>query len=213
MLICVLIPILLSGDEEPDAAADSSGMGMLGLMVAMVGGAAAGLENDLHKADINVGWKRYAIVLPPTAVQNAAADLLVKLMYVTASGVLTGTFCVLVNIFAGGMDSLAVMNQFLMFTTVFFLFSLVYDGILMLAKNDKDLKKYGTIASFAVIALYFLLNRAFFSSGMGELIEKSKKFLGSMGTAAFTVFALVLFVCVCTAHFIVMWRAYERREP
>ncbi|MBQ9898852.1 MAG: ABC-2 transporter permease, partial [Ruminococcus sp.] len=150
MLICILIPVILSGDDEPDAAADSSGMGMLGLMVAMVGGAAAGLDNELHKADINVGWRRYRIVLPPTALQSAAADLLVKLMYVLIFGVLTGAFCVLINVFAGGMDSLAVMNQFLMFTTVFFLFSLVYDGILMLAKDEKDLKKYGTMASISV---------------------------------------------------------------
>ncbi|MBQ9899454.1 MAG: hypothetical protein IJM44_08405, partial [Ruminococcus sp.] len=62
-------------------------------------------------------------------------------------------------------------------------------------------------------ALYFLLSRAFGAAGMGELLEKAKNFLGGMGSAAFTVLALVLFVCVCTAHFIVMWRAYERREP
>ena len=213
MLICILIPVILSGDEEPDAAADSSGLVMLGLMVSMVGGAAAGLDNELHKADINVGWRRYRIVLPPTASQNAAVDLLVKLIYVLVFGVLTGAFCVLINIFADGMDVLAVMNQFLMFTTVFFLFSLVFNGILMLAKDEKDIKKYGTIASIAVVALYILLSRALGSYSMGKLLGKAKKFLGVMGSATFTAIALALFVCVCAAHFIVMWRAYERREP
>lgn len=213
MMVCILIPLFISGDEEPDAAADSSGTGMLGLMVAMVGGAAAGLNNELHKADINVRWKRYAIVLPPTALQNAAADLLVKLMYVLVFGVLAGAFCGLVNVLTGGMDILAVMNQFLMFTTVFFLFTIVFDGILMHARDEKDMKKYGTIASISVVALYFLLSRMLASSGTGALIEKGKKLMGSMGSAAFTAFVLALFVCVCTVYFIVMWRTYDRREP
>lgn len=213
MLICMLIPVILSGDEGTDTAADSSGVNMLGVMVAMVGGAGAGLDNELGKADINSGWRRYRIVLPPTALQCAAADMLVKLMYVLVFGVLTVAFCVLVNVFSGGMDVLAVMNQFLMLTTAFSFFSVVYNGILMLAKDEKDIKKYGTIASIAVVVLYILISRTLASSGMGRLIEKAKKLLEIMGTASFTVFTLALFVCVCTAYFIVLWRAYERREP
>ena len=213
MLLFMLVPVILSGDEGTDAATDSSGVNLYGLMVAMVGGTAAGLDNELHKSDINVGWRRYRIVLPPTAVQTAAVDLLVKLIYVLVFGVLIGAFCALVNIFSVGVDVLAAINQFLMITTVCFLFSLVFDGILMLAKDGKEVKKYGTIASIAIVALYLLLSRVFDSFGIGEMTEKAKKFLEITGTAAFTAFALTLLVCVCTAYFIVMWRAYERREP
>lgn len=212
MLLFMLIPVMISGDEGTDASADSSGVNLYGLMVAMVGGAAAGLDNELHKSDINVGWRRYRIVLPPTAVQNAAANLLVKLIYVLVFGVLIGAFCALVNNFSVSVDVLAVINQYLMITTACFLFSLVFDGILMLAKDEKELKKYGAIASIAIVALYLLLSSAFDSFGMGELTKKAKKILGIMGTAAFTAFALALFVCVCAAYFIVVWRAYERRE-
>ena len=53
---------------------------VIALFLAAIGGFMAGMNNRVHKADIASGWKRYSYVLPPTAKQRAASDLMMKLI-------------------------------------------------------------------------------------------------------------------------------------
>ena len=180
----------------------------ISLLVAALGSFMAGLNNGIHKSDINTGWKRYSYVLPPSAKQKALSDLLVKLLTVLVFFALAAVYALPVYIFGGEAVFVHILGSYFLIAAVAVLFDTLHTCILMLAKDKKDLKKFGYIASAAGLVLFGLLPDTGFIS-----FEAAEKIASAIGSYKFTLTALLTFAVMCAVYFFVMKKTYERREP
>lgn len=130
---------------------------MLSYMCAMT---TAGMTEDgnfVFKTDINSGWRNYSFALPVTALEKTIAYFSVKLMAIIAGLILTLISAAAVCTVGGCTISPAVIFCFFICLDSFILFNIVYQSILLRANDMKSLKKFGVIASGAVIAVFAVL--------------------------------------------------------
>ena len=226
--LLMLIPIMLGGFSEPSEESPAEMILLFVGIVSLTGGFMAGTNNGLQKADINSGWKRYSFVLPPTAIQQAVSDLLVKLCYILFFGLLSAAFA-LVCITVSGINTAVegfnpvcrMLNTYLGAVCAVMLVDIAYSYIMMFANDKNQLKIIGVIA---FVGAGFVLRVFDLFSGMNndeksakdgamisqEMVNKFETILCSEKTLL-CIFAVL--VVLCALFFLAMWRSHERREP
>lgn len=191
----------------------------MGAIVSGIGGIAAGMNNGIHQADINSGWKRYSIVLPATPGQKAMADLLTRLCYIVMIGAFTGAFPLVVRVFTGHSVALPIMDIYLGVSAVAMVFDAIYCGVLMIAKDKKELKKYGSIASAVCLALFIILPDFSGDTDGAEKFsdelfwENARRLTDAAGSWTALAGVTAALAAVCAVYFFIMKKTYERREP
>ena len=226
----MLTPIMLGGFSAP-ADGEDAPVEMILLFVgtvALTGGFLAGTNNGLQKADISTGWKRYSFVLPPTAIQQAVSDLLVKLCYILFFGLLSAAFALVCKIVTGinfaveGFDPVCMMlNIYLGSVCAVMLVDIAYSYILMFANDKNQLKIIGVIAFVGagvvlrVFDLFPGMNNDDKSAKDGAMIsqEMVNKFETVLCSEKTLLCISAVFVVLCILFFLAMWRSHERREP
>ncbi|MBP7187937.1 MAG: hypothetical protein KBA55_14530 [Ruminococcus sp.] len=219
---CMLIPFILGGEDFDPADPENGDIAYLyifPLIVGVVGGVFAGSNNGVHKADINSGWKRYSISLPPKASQLALADTIYKMGFVVLLGVLTVVFSRIIYDYTGYSTYVFGMNIFLLCAVFFIISDAIYTYILMLAKDEKDAKKYRIIGFFAVAGVLKVLSMFAEKKGKTAMDYSEEKIFKEIAKIAETAasekvlaVSAVLFAVSIVVYFAVIWRSYERRE-
>ena len=220
--LLMLMPLLSGVSMEPGEAAPVEMILLLVGTVSLTGGAMAGGNNGVQKADISAGWKRYSFVLPPTAKQQAFADLLAKLCDVLLFGLLSAAVAMAYSVATGYDASGLMVNIYLGAVCVVMLVDVVYSYILMFAKTKQDLAIVGLIALVGVglvmLVLDFLSNTIKLPDQPaqgGALISDAafERFVTALSAGRTTLCVTAAFVVICALYFLVMWRSHERREP
>ena len=220
--LLMLMPLLSGVSMEPGEAAPVEMILLLVGTVSLTGGAMAGGNNGVQKADISAGWKRYSFVLPPTAKQQAFADLLAKLCDVLLFGLLSAAVAMAYSVTTGYDASGLMVNIYLGAVCVVMLVDVVYSYILMFAKTKQDLAIVGLIAlvgvSLVMLVLDFLSNTIKLPDQPaqgGALISDAafERFVTALSAGRTTLCVTASFVVICALYFLVMWRSHERREP
>ena len=220
--LLMLMPLLSGVSMEPGEAAPVEMILLLVGTVSLTGGAMAGGNNGVQKADISAGWKRYSFVLPPTAKQQAFADLLAKLCDVLLFGLLSAAVAMAYSVTTGYDASGLMVNIYLGAVCVVMLVDVVYSYILMFAKTKQDLAIVGLIALVGVglvmLVLDFLSNTIKLPDQPaqgGALISDAafERFVTALSAGRTTLCVTASFVVICALYFLVMWRSHERREP
>ena len=220
--LLMLMPLLSGVSMEPGEAAPVEMILLLVGTVSLTGGAMAGGNNGVQKADISAGWKRYSFVLPPTAKQQAFADLLAKLCDVVLFGLLSAAVAMAYSVATGYDASGLMVNIYLGAVCVVMLVDVVYSYILMFAKTKQDLAIVGLIALVGVglvmLVLDFLSNTIKLPDQPaqgGALISDAafERFVTALSAGRTTLCVTAAFVVLCALYFLVMWRSHERREP
>ncbi|MCR4646732.1 MAG: hypothetical protein K5695_15195 [Oscillospiraceae bacterium] len=229
--LLLVIPLLLGSMVDP-AAVDEETFDvvlLLTLILAATGGVLAGTNNGILKADIASGWKRYTKVLPAKPLQSATADVLVKLLWIGMFGLLSVGFAALCLHLTGCNTISHTVNSYLLITAATLLIDVVYTAIVSLAKTGKDLTKFILIATGGTFAVFAILSRAggfAFGGWMdnmpqtvdnGEMLtpeqqEQLMQMMNFLGSGTMTLIAAGSLAVVCAAFFLVLWKAYERRE-
>ncbi len=214
--VFLILPLCLPDDEPSTAEEIYIYAAVMALIAAAIGGFISGMNNGVNKADIASGWKRYTYVLPATSKQKAAADLIAKLLSVARIGLLLAAFTVCVMLIRNVFVLKNALSVFFFVAAVSLLFDTVYCGILMIAKSEKDIKKYTVIASATGLLLLRFFSRLEFgltqkmAGKTGE--EVMRRLADVSGSGVMTVTAAAAFATVSLLYFVVMWRSYERRE-
>ena len=218
---CMLIPFILGGDDfEPaDLEEEIASLYIYPLLVGIVGGVFAGNNNGVHKADINSGWKRYSAVLPPTSSQIAFAETIYKMGFALLLGAVTVAFSGIIYGYTGFSTYVFGMNIFLMCAGFFIISDAVYSYILLLAKDEKDAKKYRMIGFFAVAGVLKVLSMFAEKKAKTAMDYSEKSIFMNIAKIAETaasekvlVVSAVLFAVSIVVYFIMIRKSYERRE-
>ena len=218
---CMLIPFILGGDDfEPaDLEEEIASIYFFPLLVGIVGGVFAGNNNGVHKADINSGWKRYSVTLPPTSSQLALADTLYKMGFALLLGAVTFAFSGIIYGYTGFSTYVFGMNIFLMCAGFFIISDAVYSYILLLAKDEKDAKKYRMIGFFAVAGVLKVLSMFAEKKAKTAMDYSEKSIFMDIAKIAETaasekvlVVSAALFAVSIVVYFIMIRKSYERRE-
>ena len=218
---CMLIPFILGGDDfEPtDLEEEIASLYIYPLLVGIVGGVFAGNNNGVHKADINSGWKRYSAVLPPTSSQIAFAETIYKMGFALLLGAVTVVFSGIIYGYTGFSTYVFGMNIFLMCAGFFIISDAVYSYILLLAKDEKDAKKYRMIGFFAVAGVLKVLSMFAEKKAKTAMDYSEKSIFMDIAKIAETaasekvlVVSAVLFAVSIVVYFIMIRKSYERRE-
>lgn len=218
---CMLIPFILGGDDfEPsDLEEEIAYLYIFPLLVGIVGGVFAGNNNGVHKADINSGWKRYSAVLPPTSSQIAFAETIYKMGFALLLGAVTFAFSGIIYGYTGYSTYVFGMNIFLLCAGFFIISDAVYSYILLLAKDEKDAKKYRMIGFFAVAGVLKVLSMFAEKKGKTAVDYSEKSIFMDIAKIAETaasgkvlVVSAVLFAVSIVVYFIMIRKSYERRE-
>ena len=190
-------------------------------MLAMLCGMFAGANDGVYRMDANTGWKQYIRVLPPTPIQQAVADLLIKMIYI----LIYGTIIMVYAIFSDdhtGLDLMGyVMNIFLFFAAIFIIVDTVYSFVVMFAKNRSQLEVMG-LASL-VCGIIIIVNvckmigniRMYSPVPFGHPLYGSSSYIFAsyVGSGKVTAVAVSSFVISLGLYFLTLWRMHERREP
>ena len=218
---CMLIPFILGGDDfEPaDLEEEIASIYIFPLLVGIVGGVFAGNNNGVHKADINSGWKRYYAVLPPTSSQIAFAETIYKMGFALLLGAVTFAFSGIIYGYTGFSTYVFGMNIFLICAGFFIISDAVYSYILLLAKDEKDAKKYRMIGFFAVAGVLKVLSMFAEKKAKTAMDYSEKSIFMDIAKIAETaasekvlVVSAVLFAVSIVVYFIMIRKSYERRE-
>ena len=230
LALLMLTPIMLGGFSKP-AEGEDAPVEIILLYVgtfSLTGGFLAGTNNGLQKADISSGWKRYSYVLPPTARQQAVADLLVKLMLILFFGLLSAAFAMIYSITADYNAFGLMLNIYLGAVCAVMLIDVLYSYIIMFAKTKNDLAVVGFIAFIGAGMIIKVVNLFSVRTGLfkedkaadppaegDHLIpdEAFNKFVNALGSGKTTLCIVIAFAVLCALFFLVMWRSRERREP
>ena len=226
--LLMLTPIMLGGFSEPSEESPAEMILLFVGIVSLTGGFMASTNNGLQKADINSGWKRYSFVLPPTAIQQAVSDLLVKLCYILFFGLLSAAFA-LVCITVSGINTAVegfnpvcrMLNTYLGAVCAVMLVDIAYSYIMMFANDKNQLKIIGVIAFVGagvvlrVFDLFPGMNNDDKSAKDGAMIsqEMVNKFETILCSEKTLLCISAVFVVLCALFFLAMWRSHERREP
>lgn len=224
LALLMMLPIFLGSfslhSEDETEAFDVIALFMM--IFALIGGLLAGTNLGIQKSDISAGWKRYSFVLPPTAKQQALADLLVKLCYILLFGLLSAGFA-LIYLIAADYNCLDIMlNVYLAVVCVVMLIDVAYSYIIMFAKTKNELKILGVVAFLGAGLILKVLEiftgdvNAPEQSGSGGALISDKafnSFMSRLGSGKMILCVLAVFAVICALYFLVMWRSHERREP
>lgn len=221
--VLLILPCILDTDEDYDedisyenAVAE---IAIFTMMIAAVGGVAAGTNNGVQKSDISCGWKRYSYALPYTSKQKTTADLIVKSAFILA----VGAVCMGVTFFIQSKFGYSVwvptLMLYLAFIAAAFFLDAAYSYIILLSKDEKELKKNAIIAFFAAGLVIKIITAVFgieshndpASDDMLDLTVV-KRFVDVMGSTKTIVITAVLLIVSIAVYYIITWKSYERRE-
>ena len=183
---------------------------MFGSFLAVLGALTSGTPNNIQKIDVNSGWKRYSYSLPVTAGEKAMSDLIVKLVYFILFGLLATVSAVIMGSKSGYGVFCFTLNIYLIMSAVFWIFDAIENGSVVLGLNSAVAK---IITVIAVPVMIFLLklrvsvrnNSAYPSVKKYGIVDLAEHRLS-------LIFSVFFFVIVCIGYYLIMRKAYERRE-
>ena len=139
--------------------------------------------------------------------------------FVVLLGVLTVVFSRIIYDYTGYSTYVFGMNIYLLCAVFFIISDAIYTYILMLAKDEKDAKKYRIIGFFAVAGVLKVLSMFAEKKGKTAMDYSEKKIFKEIAKIAETAasekvlaVSAVLFAVSIVVYFAVIWRSYERRE-
>ncbi|WP_143098660.1 hypothetical protein [Ruminococcus albus] len=190
-------------------------------MLAMLCGMIAGANNGVYRMDANTGWNQYIRVLPPTPLQQAVADLLIKLIYILIYGTIIMVYADFSDDHTGLHLMSYVMNIFLFFATIFVIIDTVYCFVVMFSKNRSQLEIMGLSAIVCGVIIIIKLCKLIGNIRMYSPVPPDHPLYGSsyyifasyVGSGKVTAVAVSSFVISLGLYFLTLWRMHERREP
>ena len=212
-LMLLLCPVY--GEIENDD--DIASVTVMSLTFAFIVSAMGASSNDIPKKDIAAGWRRYMYILPVTPAQQAAADILTKLISIAVFFIIKLIHSIAVYAIMGVAALPAEINAFLICSSAFLIYDMVYNLVIMLARDKKQLKKFGMIAGLAGVAVFILvpdlLDPFDKSTSEGATLAYLKAMIKHLSSLPCTFIAIAVFIAVNLLYFFLLKRAYERREP
>ncbi|MBE6867363.1 MAG: hypothetical protein E7494_01225 [Ruminococcus albus] len=189
-------------------------------MLAMLCGMIAGANNGVYRMDTNTGWERYIRALPPTPMQQAVADLLIKLIYILIYGTILMIYATFSDNHTGLHLMCYVMNIFLFFATLFVIIDIVYSFVVRFAQTRAELELMSLAAFVCGIIIIVKLCKLIGNIRMYSPVQFGNPLFGStsyifasfVASGKVTAVAVSSFVISLGSYFLVMWRLHERRE-
>lgn len=216
-LVWMALMLLLSVYGKVENDDDIAAVTVMSLTFAFIVSAMGASSNDIPKKDIAAGWRKYMYILPVTPAQQAAADILTKLISIAVFFIIKLVHSIAVYAIMGVAALPAEINAFLLCSCAFLIFDMVYNLVIMLARDKKQLKKFGMIAGLAGVAVFMLvpdfLDSFDKSTAEGQTLAYFKSIIKLLNSLPCTLIAVAAFIAVNSLYFLLLKRAYERREP
>ena len=185
---------------------------MFAVFLALLGAVTSGSANNVQKMDINSGWRRYSYTLPVTAGEKAMSDFLLKILAFLLFGVLSSVFVHGISRGSGYDVTCFMLNMYLIISAEIWLIDAIESGAVVIGLNSSVVK--------AVLITIILLTA--FSPVFGINLFKGEYTNVSTGTeysifdlaerSSTLIFSVSFFVIVCIGYYLIMRKAYERRE-
>ena len=190
-------------------------------MLAMLCGMFAGANNGVYRMDANTGWNHYIRVLPPTPMQQAVADLLIKLIYILIYGTIIIVYSLFIENNLGQHLTCYAVNIFLFFATLFVIIDIVYSFVVRFAQTRAQLELMGLAAIVCAVIIIIKVCTIDFTIQMDSPVpfghplygDSSYLFASFIASGKVTAVAVSSFVISLGSYFLTMWRLHERREP
>lgn len=211
---------IVSFDDPTEIKDDVFMFCVFSFMLAMLCGMIAGANNGVYRMDTNTGWERYIRALPPTPMQQAVADLLIKLIYILIYGTILMIYAIFSDNHTGLHLMCYVMNIFLFFSTLFVIIDIVYSFVVRFAQTRAELELMSLAAFICGIIIIIKVckligNIRMYSPvqfGNPLFVSTSYIFASFVASGKVTAVAVSSFVVSLGSYFLVMWRLHERRE-
>ena len=182
------------------------------LFLALLGAVTSGSANNVQKMDINSGWRRYSYTLPVTAGEKAMSDFLLKILAFLLFGVLSSVFVHGISRGSGYDVTCFMLNMYLIISAEIWLVDAIESGAVVIGLNSSIVK--------SVLIVIILLTAIFPVFGINLFTGKITN--SSTGTeysvfdlaerSSTLIFSVSFFVIVCIGYYLIMRKAYERRE-
>ena len=190
-------------------------------MLAMLCGMFAGANNGVYRMDANTGWNHYIRVLPPTPIQQAVADLLIKLIYILIYGTIIIVYSLFIENNSGQHLTCYAVNIFLFFATLFVIIDIVYSFVVRFAQTRAQLELMGLAAIVCAVIIIIKVCKLIGNIRMYSPVQFGNPLFGStsyifasfVASGKVTAVAVSSFVISLGSYFLTMWRLHERREP
>ena len=212
-LMMLLCPVYGEVENDDDVAAVT----VMSLTFAFIVSAMGASSNDIPKMDIAAGWRKYMYTLPVKPAQQAAGDILTKLISIAVFFIIKLIHSIAVYAVMGVSALTAEINAFLLCSSAFLICDMVYNLVIMLARDKKQLKQFGIIAALAGVAVFMLvpdlLGSFDKSTAEGQPLTYFSSMIKLLSSVPCTLIAVAAFIAVNLLYFFLLKRAYERREP
>lgn len=179
---------------------------MFAVFLALLGAVTSGSTNNVQKMDINSGWKRYSYTLPVTAGEKAMSDFLLKILVFLLFGVLSSVFVLGIS-YGSGYDVMCFMlNMYLIMSAEIWLIDAIESGSVVIGLNSSVVK--------SVLITIILLTAIFPVSGKITNVSTGAEYsvFDLAERSSTLIFSIPFFVAVCIGYYLIMRKAYERRE-
>ena len=212
MGLLFMLPLVLSGEGSFDKKSGlsyetgKSIIQMFAVLLALLGAVTSGSTNNVQKMDINSGWKRYSYTLPLTAGEKAMSDFLLKILVFLLFGVLSSVFVLGIS-YGSGYDVMCFMlNMYLIMSAEIWLIDAIESGSVVIGLNSSVVK--------SVLITIILLTAIFPVSGKITNVSTGAEYsvFDLAERSSTLIFSIPFFVVVCIGYYLIMRKAYERRE-
>ena len=216
-----MVNVSFKFDDSMDINEAASLICVFSFILAVLCGMCAGTNNGTYKTDVNTGWDHYIKVLPPTAVQQTVADILIKLIYVLIFGLIIMMYVVIANN-STGIDIIKyALNVFLFATSLSALADTVYSFIAMFAKTKLQLRLMGLAAIVCAGFIFKAIGMMKIDINMGSPVPFGDPLYGNtayelamfIGSDKVTFISVSAFAVTLGLYFLALWRSHGRREP
>ena len=218
MGLMFMLPFVLWGGghfEEESGLSYETGKSiiqMFAVFLALLGAVTSGTANNVQKMDVNSGWKRYSYTLPVTAGEKAMSDFLLKISVFFLFGVLSSVFVLGISHGSGYDVTCFMLNMYLIISAEIWLIDAIESGAVVIGLNSSIVKAVLItiilLTAFCPVFGINLFKGEFTNVSTG--VEYSVFDLAERSSTL--VFSIPFFVIVCIGYYLIMRKAYERRE-
>lgn len=183
-------------------------------------------DNGVTKDDITSGWNTYSYALPVTAFEKAAARYAIKLITSTIGMAAAIAGAAILYAVGGSTPKPGTILSFWLVLDAFLIYDIIYQTIILRAKDKKTLKKLGYIASGIAVFVFFILPEFIPEGKISADLDAFMKDMETMESPAglnkyidsfvipeiWGIAGIILMLVLLAAGFFVTWKNYERRE-
>ena len=218
MGLLFMLPLVLSGEGSFDKKSGlsyetgKSIIQMFAVLLALLGAVTSGSTNNVQKMDINSGWKRYSYTLPLTAGEKAMSDFLLKILVFLLFGVLSSVFVLGIS-YGSGYDVMCfVLNMYLIMSAEIWLIDAIESGAVVIGLNSSVVKSV-LITIILLTAIFPVFGINLFTGKITNVSTGAEYSVFDLAERSSTlIFSIPFFVVVCIGYYLIMRKAYERRE-